>query len=502
MNHKLQLEVGINLYTASQVRDIELSYAKTDPAGTYPLMEKAGKAAFETLKSHWPEARKVLVLAGPGNNGGDGFIVARLATKQRFKTTLCNFCEPEKIKGDAKIAYDSLPTTGLRRLEWASVDLSEYDLVIDAMLGTGVKGTLRSPYDQVITKLNQSPVPVLAIDIPSGLEADTGNAANGAVEAELTVTFIGNKRGLYTGDAANYRGKVILASLGIPEQCFAHHEFNVIAENWRSLRKKIKPRKLSSHKGEHGHCVIVGGSQGMTGAALLASTAALRSGAGLTSALIESGAESLVASHPEVMAKNQVLPDDSCLALFEKATCLIIGPGLGQGERGSQWMSYLQRHGTEKFKVFDADALNWLSLNPDVDEKRILTPHPGEAGRLLGISSQEVNQDRFSAAQKIVDKYGGVCVLKGAGTIISDSRGINIVCPVGNPGMATGGMGDVLSGIIGSLIAQGHSLLEAASLGVCVHGEAADKAAGTSLRYRGLLASDLFKHLPVLLNPI
>ncbi|WP_196139621.1 NAD(P)H-hydrate dehydratase [Aliikangiella sp. G2MR2-5] len=496
-------DAGVALYSASQIRDIELSYAKSEQKGTYPLMEAAGRAAYQTLKHNWPEARNILILTGKGNNGGDGFVVARLATEERKRVTLCNFCEPDNIKGDALIAYQKLHTSGIAIKSWDKLDLSAFDLVIDAMLGTGIKGALRSPFDQVIAQLNKAKVPVLSIDIPSGLEADTGSVVTEAVHADMTVTYIGHKKGMYTGTSANYRGKVKLFDLGVSDSCYQQHEFNVIAENWNSLKHKLKPRLPAAHKGDHGRSLIIGGSKGMLGAAVLAASAAARCGSGLTWAMVEEGAAQVVSARPEVMAQDIDLPDQQCQDLLKRASVIIAGPGLGQRKRGKAWMQFLNEEleARDTLKVYDADALNWLAENPNKDNKRVLTPHPGEAARLLNTSPEEVNQDRFASCQAIVEQYGGICVLKGAGTIVSDNTGMTLVCPVGNPGMATGGMGDVLSGIVGALLAQGFSLLDSAALGVVIHGEAADRAAGPKGYYRGLLAADLFPHLPALVNP-
>lgn len=498
------LDSGVALYTSSQVRDIEQSYAKRFQSGTYPLMESAGKAAYKQLKAFWPEARKILVLTGKGNNGGDGYVLARLATEERKKVTLCHFSSANNLRGDALQAFKKLPHSGIRIKDWAELQLQEFDVIVDALLGTGIQGPVRAPFIDVIGEINRSGCPIMAIDVPSGLDADTGNLFNVAVKADVTVTFIGHKRGLYTGESANYRGRVRLLPLSIPQECFQKHEFNVVSENWSSLKYKLKPRLPASHKGCFGHCCVIGGATGMTGAAILAASAAARCGSGLTSARLQNGAESLVASRPEIMARNVPLDlINEQQELFPDADCLIVGPGLGRSEWAQKWMKILcnNRQLKDRTKLWDADALNWLAENPDYDDLRVLTPHPGEAGRLLGTSAQKVNQNRFAASQEIAQKYGGVCVLKGAGTIISNSRGMQIVCAVGNPGMASGGMGDVLSGIIGSLLAQGFSLLDSASLGVCIHGEAADRAAGKRNQYRGMLASDLFEFFPVLLNP-
>ena len=505
-----KLTAGIALYTSSQIRDIEFSYAEQFQEGTYPLMEAAGKSAYLQLKSFWPDARKILVVTGKGNNGGDGFILSRLATEDRKRVTLCNFCPKDKLKNDSLKAYSKLPRSGIRQIEWSELvqddinNLNQFDVIVDAMLGTGIQGAVRAPFADVIKRINQGNVPVLAIDVPSGLNADTGNLFNCAVKADVTVTFIGHKQGLYTGDSANYCGQVRLLDLSIPSSCYQKHEFSVVAENWMSLKYKLKPRLPTAHKGCYGHCQVIGGVEGMSGAIILAATAAARSGSGLTSAWLESDALSLLARRPEIMAKN--IPLEQIPLQLDKLTSvksLVVGPGLGQTKWSKKWMSLLSNNEQliDKTKVWDADALNWLAENPSHDELRILTPHPGEAARLLGISSAEINQDRFAASEAIAQKFGGICILKGSGTIISDANGMQVVCAVGNPGMATGGMGDVLSGIIGGLLAQDFSLLDAATLGVCIHGEAADRAAGRGSLHRGMLAGDLFKHLPMLLNP-
>ncbi|TQV86966.1 NAD(P)H-hydrate dehydratase [Aliikangiella coralliicola] len=497
------LDTGVALYTSSQVRDIEADFGQEE--GTYALMEAAGSAVYQELKIRWPHARRILILSGKGNNGGDGYVVARLAAEERKKVTLCNFCPRERLKGDALTAFKKLPRSGLQYSLWEQIEVGEFDLIIDALLGTGIKGPVRAPFDEVIRLVNLSSVPVLSVDVPSGLEADTGNVFNLAIQADYTVTFIGHKRGLYTGDSANYRGDVRLFNLNIPTQFYQKHQFNVFAENWRSLKYKLKPRDPVSHKGNYGHCKIIGGANGMLGAAVLASGAAAKSGSGLTSAWLQNGSVGLVSRQPEIMALDVAKEDISInLEAINSVNSLVVGPGLGRGDWAQTWMQKVSESDKLKScaKVYDADALNWLAENPNFDGRRVLTPHPGEAGRLLGISSLAVNQDRFTSSHAIAQKYGGICVLKGSGTVVSDANGLQVVCPVGNPGMASGGMGDILAGIIGGLLAQGYSLMDAALLGVCIHGEAADRVAGIKNQHRGMLASELLQHLPDLLNPL
>jgi len=508
---KHPLEPSVVLYSTQQIKDIEQRFAEQSQLGTYPLMEKAGAVVFHQISSNWQDARKILIITGKGNNAGDGFEVARLAAEQRLKVHLCQLVDASELKGDALLAYNRIPHQVITHLHIDNVDFSAFDLIVDAMLGTGIVGRLREPYLSCIKRINSSNVPVLSIDIPTGVEADTGFVHNDAVHADLTTTFVGHKKGMYTGDAASYRGRVKLFELDIPNHFYEKHEFHIFSQNWHSSKHLLKPRKMTCHKGLFGHTIIIGGYRGMSGAAILASTAAARCGSGLTSAWVdEQCAASLVNYTPEVMAvgvkETEIEPLISEVLSNNKT--IVVGPGLGQSTWANSWLSALSKNENSKSskQVWDADALNWLAKqntsHPNkCNSQRILTPHPGEAARLLGISTFSVNQDRFGSAQKIAEVYGGVCILKGNGTIIADDKGFQVVCAVGNPGMASGGMGDVLAGIVGALLAQGLSLMNAAILGVCIHGEAADKAAGRKAHYRGLLASDLFEHLPGLLNP-
>ena len=500
-----QPPAGEPLYTAQQVRDVELAFANNSDVGTYPLMEKAGKAAFDLIHQYWPTAQKILILTGKGNNGGDGYIVARLSIEAGLDVTLCNFCDPENIQGDAKVAFAKLQSKSFAKAQWQDIKLSDYDLVVDGLLGTGIKGAVREPFVSPIELLNRHPVPVLAIDIPSGLNANTGEVVNCAVVAEVTITYIGFKRGLYTGEAANYRGITLLDKLDIDKALYPVDDQVIFAHNWNSLNHLLPKRQATAHKGANGHCLIIGGADGMTGAAIMASNAAARSGAGLTSARLENGAMSLVSVIPEIMAKNISVPQiTNEINGLSTDKVLVVGPGLGSNEWGQSWMSELVQSSTfqNMDKVIDADALNWIAKHPVHNSRWILTPHPGEAGRLLNKSNPEINSDRFQAAKDIASRFGGVCVLKGAGTVIADQSGRVVVCPVGNPGMASGGMGDVLSGIIGGLLAQGMPLFDAATLGVSIHGEAARLAAGVDAKYRGLMASDLIQFVPQLVNPV
>ena len=499
-----QLPGGVQLYSAQQVRDAEASYATESEEGTYPLMEAAGSAAYRLLRQRFPDASSLLIVTGRGNNGGDGYIVARLAIEDGLQVALCSFCEPQQIKGDAARAYGKLATFNPPLVSWQAVSLTDYDLIVDALLGTGIHGDVREPMASAINIINQSELPVLAIDIPSGIDADSGCVANVAIKATATATYIGFKKGSYTGDALNYQGQLELYSLDLAERHFPSSEPSLQAHNWNSVKGRLKPRSVNSHKGLFGYCQVIGGAAGMTGATLMASSAAARCGSGVVSAWVEDNAAAIVTARPEIMAKNVAGEDiPEHISLIDKANSVVVGPGLGQLDWAQRWMQALSNSKSfiDVNKVIDADGLNWLAANPQSNPHWILTPHPGEAARLLNSDTQTVNRDRFAAGLAITERFGGVCVLKGAGTIISCADGRQVVCQVGNPGMASGGMGDVLAGVIGGFLAQGYELFDAAVLGVCLHGEAANRAAGNEANYRGLLASDLLQFISPLVNP-
>jgi len=508
---KQSLPSSVALYSTEQIKMIEQKYAQHSASGTYPLMKKAGAAAFHHLELTWPDARRIIIVTGRGNNAGDGFIVAKLATERRFKVDLCSLVDPKELTGDAATAYRSIPHRAIQTIAIEDVKFSEYDLIVDAMLGTGIQGKLREPYLSAVKRINGNKTPVLAIDIPTGVEADTGFVYSEAIRATLTVTFVGQKKGMYTGDAANYRGRVQLSNLDIPSKFYDQHTFHLISQNWHSLKNKLQPRENASHKGLYGHTIIIGGQKGMSGAAILAATSAAKSGSGLTTAWTSDVcAQALNCHTPEVMAlainQDEILQQLSILG--GSSQVFVVGPGLGQEDWCALWIEAISKHKQlrESPQIWDADALNRLAELDDnhinkYNAHRILTPHPGEAARLLQTSTHAIGKDRYAAALEIARRYGGVCILKGAGTIISDKNGFQVVCPVGNPGMASGGMGDVLAGLVGGLLAQKFSLMDAATLAVSIHGEAADLAAGPREYYRGLLASDLFKHFPALLNP-
>ncbi|MGR9035822.1 MAG: NAD(P)H-hydrate dehydratase [Gammaproteobacteria bacterium] len=487
-------QLPLTLYRAAQVRELDRITIEDYGIPGFELMSKAGEAVFQAIGQKWPKAHSLAVFCGGGNNGGDGFIVARLARASGWDVSVYSLSNPEQLKGDALTAFQSFRQSGGAILPYKTGQSIKADVIVDALLGTGLDRPVTGLYADAIREINHSNIPVIAVDIPSGLNADTGNAMGCAVKAGMTVTFIGLKQGLFTGYAADYCGKIIYDSLEVPDLIFR----NVSSKVARVLPTPFERRNPSAHKGLFGRVLIVGGDHGFTGAVRMAGEAALRIGAGLvTIATRAAHAPVMNIGRPELMCHG-VETADALLPLLKKADAVVLGPGLSQSEWAKRMFNAVIT--SDKPLVVDADGLNLLAVQPGgiADAIRILTPHPGEAARLLGCSSAEIQQDRFAAAAAIRFKYGGIAVLKGAGTLIASEQRI-AVSGTGNPGMASGGMGDVLSGVIAGLLAQGLPPPQAAEQGVYLHGLAADIAAAKGGE-RGLLATDLMPYIRELVN--
>jgi len=479
------------LYHVAQIREAERVAIEELQMPGLQLMRSAGLAAFNALQQHWTDVYRMSVFCGAGNNAGDGYVVARLALQSGFNVVVYAIADPEALRGDALVSYrDFLQAGGKIQAFNSAANLA--GVVVDALLGTGLNRQVSAEYAAAIALINRSGCPVLALDVPSGLHADSGCVLGSAVKADITVTFIGLKSGLFTGDAAEYCGDIVCSSLHVPDSVLA--KLPVAAE--LLTKTPLLPRPRTAHKGHFGHVLLIGGNLGYSGAIRMAGEAALRSGAGLVSiATRSSHSFALNIGRPELMCHGVEQPGQ-LQALLKKANLVIFGPGLGQDEWArAMFSAFLE---SDKACVVDADGLNWLAKHATRRDNWVLTPHPGEAARLLGCSSADVCADRYAAVKKIQDQYGGVCVLKGAGSLIADAKNI-FVDTTGNPGMASGGMGDVLSGMIGALLAQGLSSMEAAKLAVYVHGEAADAIAAESGE-RGMLASDLLPKIRELMN--
>ena len=486
------------LYKASQVRELD---QRTIAGGieSFALMQRAASSAWHSFRSRWPQARSVTVLCGGGNNGGDGHVLAALAMQSGLKVQRLSLKPRDALSGDVARAAELATAAGVGFEEWHPHTTLAGEVIVDALLGTGLSGEVEGSIKQAIKAMNTASQPVLALDIPSGISADTGAMLGTAVEATCTVTFIGDKIGLHTGDAPAYTGDIDFRPLGVKAQAF----FDIPPTAWRLddalLGEAFTPRSRTSHKGSLGHVLVMGGAPGFGGAALLASQAAARLGAGkVTLATAHEHITASLVRCPEVMAR-AVRGGADAADLPASADVVVIGPGLGQESWGQAMFQSALKASSPL--VVDADALNLLASRwPDLRRDNwIPMPHPGEAARLLGCSVSDVQADRPEAARALQRARGGIVILKGAGSLIAGPSGL-VVCPYGNPGMASGGMGDVLSGMLGALVGQFNSLEQSAWLGVMTHALAGDEAAKAAGE-RGLLASDLASYARVLINP-
>lgn len=476
-----------NLYRNEQIRAFDRIAIEEYGIAGFELMSRAGDAVFQQLTRCCPHAQTIAVFCGSGNNAGDGYIVATLLVVAGLNVKVYAVADPHQLKGDALTAYQQYVTAQGVVIPFQAQRTISADVIIDALLGSGATRAVTGVYAEAINTINQSSALVLAVDLPSGLNADTGNVMGIAVKANVTVTFIALKQGLFTGQAADYCGKIVYAALSLSKAILATQ----IPAAKRVIHQSLPHRLRCSHKGSYGHVLIVGGEHGYSGAARLAGEAALRMGAGLVSIATRSSHASLMnINRPELMCHG-VENNVQLTHLLAKATVIAIGTGLGQSDWAEELL--IAALAAQKPLIMDADALNLLARYSETNTNWILTPHPGEAARLLNCSTAEIQQDRFSAVSALQAKYQGVVVLKGAGTLIASSEKV-AVSNTGNAGMASGGMGDVLTGVLAGLVAQGLSLSQAAQQGVYLHGIAADLAAQADGE-RGLLASDLMPYL-------
>jgi len=480
-----------DLHTLEQLRVLEHRALEALGISGPELMRRAASAALNSLRRHWPQAARICIHCGPGNNGGDGFLLGVLAREAGLQVQVVALTDT--ARGDARQAREAWQAVGKIRAWHIGDELPEADVHVDALYGIGLNRAPDHAATALIEAINLGGRPVLSLDLPSGLDADTGQCPGAAIRAEVTITFIAGKRGLHTGRAAEHAGQIELATLAVPDSVHA-----AVCPDARSLvAAALPPRPRHAHKGDNGHVLVIGGEHGMAGAARLAGEAALRAGAGLVS--VATRAEHLAAlnaARPELMA-HAVDGPQTLQVLLERASTLALGPGLGQAAWGhALWLTALD---ADLPLVLDADGLNLLVHEPRrFQSPTVLTPHPGEAARLLGVSTADVERDRFAAVRALAVKYAAIVVLKGAGSLVADPQGRVEVCPWGNPGMASGGMGDLLTGIIAALLAQGADAWQAACLGVGLHARAGDRAARQG--ERGLLASDLLAPLRALGN--
>lgn len=485
------------IYNTEQIRELEqLAYTECK-LNADELMQRAGQAAYDQLISQWPKAKRIVVFCGNGNNGGDGYVLARIAAENKKEVQVFQVGDHSHLKGPAFNAAKKCEATNIDITPYTVNSQFAADVIVDSIFGIGINHDVTDIFATAIHAINSSTIPVLSIDIPSGLHADFGTVLGVAVHATFTITMMGLKLGLITSAGPAFCGEIYCADLQLPDQLFSK-----VAPIAQRLDKSLishllKPRLRDAQKGNFGHVLIIGGDYGMPGAARMAAEAADRVGAGLVSVATRPEHVAVVSSmRPEIMSHgikeiNEIEP------LLERATVVVIGPGLGR----SLWSEALFKMAiaANKPMLIDADGLFWLADYHLSNDKWIITPHPGEAARLLNMSIAAIQSNRLAAAALLQQQFGTVAVLKGAGTIICGNSFVPAVCANGNPGMASGGMGDVLSGVIAGLLAQGINAENAAQLGVLIHACAGDLAARDG--ERGLLATDLLPYIRKLVNP-
>ena len=489
------------MYTAQGCRDLDRIAIEGGQPGI-ELMRRAGRTLFDVLIDGWPSLSRLSICCGRGNNAGDGYVVAELALAHGIAVDLIQIGDPADLTGDAATARDDALAAGVvvARTDDGVSELHG-EVIVDALLGTGIQGAPRQAYAALIERMNSASAPTVAVDIPSGVAADTGAAEGVAIKAHTTVTFIGRKIGLHTGVGAALAGEVVYAGLGVGKDVHAQVAgidwltFDALSKISGSLR-----RDPQAYKHALGHVAIVGGDESMGGAVAMAAEAVLRCGAGMVTAITHgSHRNAILARQPEVMvldAEDETLRDE----VLNKVNAFVIGPGLGRRPWGRKLFESALAAAVDKPTLLDADGLYWLAesaVHPPAGT--VITPHAAEAARLLGCTVAEVGVDRISSAVALAGKVNGVAVLKGAGTVIADASSVTGICAHGNPGMASAGMGDVLSGVIGALLAQGLDALQAASLGACLHSLAGDRAAALQGEV-SLVATDLIPEMVALLK--
>lgn len=490
-----------DIYGAAEIRRLD----EAAIAGGIPgmqLMKCAGRAAFDLLLERFPAAELITIYCGSGNNAGDGYVLAALAAQRCLAVQVIQVGAADKLAGDARRAYEFALQERVTMQPFGATVMPRTGVIVDALLGIGLTGEPKDRFATAIEQINSARLPVLALDVPSGLNADTGAVPGVAVHAQVTITFIGLKRGLLTGRGPAFCGEVHLAGLDIPADLYRRSAPLAKRLVLNELLQRLSPRAADAHKGDFGHVMIIGGDTGFGGAALMAAEAAARTGAGLVSiATRPEHVPAILARRPEVMACG-VISGQELEPWLARPTVLVVGPGLGRSPWSEQMLQQAVKSGLPM--ILDADALNILAAGRVIPvgtkrENWLLTPHPGEAARLLGVNTADVQADRYAFVQAIQQRYGGAVILKGAGSLVASKNSLPGVVIEGNPGMATGGMGDVLSGILGGLLAQGLNLGDTAQLGACLHAAAADLAAD-EVGQRSLLATDLIPYLCQLLS--
>ena len=478
------------LFDRKAIRELEDIAIESHGIPGITLMRRAGLSAFDLILDRWPNIHSISILCGTGNNAGDGYVVAGLALNRGIEVQVIQVGDPTKLRDDGMRAYQWAKEQGVLAQSQGEI---VGQVIVDALLGTGAIGSVREDFVHAIDKINESSAPVVALDLPSGISADTGaRMTHSPVVADITITFVGAKLGLYTGDGVDYAGQIQLSTLDLPPEIYENVEGVPVISN-----VALPKRRRSAYKNQLGHLLVIGGDEGMAGAALLASEAALRSGVGLVSVVTRSvHVSGFIGRRPELMVRGVEENDLSLLDdMFGRVDAVAIGPGLGRESWGYAILTKTLK--SCKPIVFDADALNLVAKEDlTIPPGSILTPHMGEATRLLREARINVKDERRKAVEKLADNYESTVVLKGPGTLVADENGLSGICILGNPGMATAGSGDVLTGVVGALRAQGLPSTKAAEKGVWLHADAGDSAFD-SLGGGAIIASDIVENLRV-----
>lgn len=495
MDNSLPLEI----YQVDSIRFMEKQAMTTLSISENTLMLRAAEAAFKVLRQHFEKATDICIVCGGGNNAGDGYYLAKLIKEAGLSVEIFYLLEPSQLTGAARWAYEEASAMSIEMRAFSATMKTEADLIVDAIFGTGLSRRVEDIFLEAIMWINDKFLPTLALDIPSGIAADTGTALGNAVIADATITFLGLKSGLMTGEALDYVGHLFFDDLQLPSNIFEEIPAYALRLSYDDMKEFLLPRFRNAHKGECGHVLIVGGDYGMAGAVCMTANAALRAGAGLVSVIThQEHVAGILGFHPEVM----VYSDEKVNweFLLSRSTVIVIGPGLGKSAWSEEMYLAATKVASDIPVVIDADGLYFLKKHP-LSSPMILTPHPGEAAQLLEMSVADIQLDRYGALQKMNEKYPtAACLLKGAGSLVLDEAGIFGVCTAGNPGMATAGMGDILTGIIAGLLAEGRDRFFALAMGVLLHGMAGDEVAFQKGQ-RGMMATDLLPMIQELVNP-
>ena len=453
-----------------------------DALPSVELMQRAARGVWNQIQQRWPDLRNMTVFAGAGNNGGDAFALAIMARQAGIQVQLITMGDLERQSSESRYYREQWQHVG--EIQRWQGQIADCDLIVDGLLGIGLKQSLDQDWQVLIDQINRHSGWKVSIDIPSGLNADTGNAMPCAVRADMTMSFIGRKIGCFLADGMDFCGDLVFDDLGVSSAIYQQVEpcAQILDDNRIHFPDT---RRKNSHKYQYGHVLVVGGDRSMSGAARLAGMAALRCGAGLVSLCVHPDNVAMAAArHEELMVSGWEQMNE----LLQKASVVVIGPGLGHS---TQAQNLLMKLGPcNKPVVVDADALHSEFLSSLTSKSVVITPHPGEAARLLHCTTSDIQQDRLSAIEQLIERWHAVSVLKGAGTLIGAHDQTLSLCRQGHAGMASAGMGDVLSGMIAGYLAQGLAAVQAAQTAVLVHALCADLYAQTQ-DANSLIASDV-----------